>query len=286
MLARAALTLGLALAGACIAHAAPASCPALAATPQRIVSLTPAITETLFAIEAGPQVVGVSDYCVDPPEALKLPRLGTAAAPSYQAIARLQPGVVLAEETTHVRVPELRALAPTCLLPWQTLDEVLAGMRLLGRMTGHASAANDLADVLQARLSATPPATAPRVLLVLAAADATPDDVWFIRRNSIQGSALAAAGGRNAVDEDVAGFARMNRQRLLGVNPDAIMLLLPKDDPAAAQRLLGEWRQLTSITAVKNGRIAVFGAPEAYVSGPRILALMDRLATELGRVQR
>ncbi|HEV7734163.1 MAG TPA: helical backbone metal receptor [Candidatus Binatia bacterium] len=274
---------GLVLLVAVTAHAASPRCQQPATPPQRVVSLTPAITETLFAIEAGPQVAGVSDYCVDPPEAMKLPRLGTTMAPNYQGIARATPGLILAEEGMHVRAPELRALAPTCLLPWTTLDDVLGGMRELGRLTGHAAAADDLADLLGARLSAKPPATAPRVLLVLASEDATVDDVWFIQRNSIQGSALGAAGGRNAVDEDVTGFPRMNRQRLLKIAPDIVILLLPKPDPGAAQKLLAAWKQLPTLPAVRANRIAVIDAPEAFVSGPRILTLMDRLSAELRR---
>lgn len=269
---------------AVLAHATQPRCPKLAGIPQRIVSLTPAITETLFSIEAGPQVVGVSDYCVDPPEALRLPRLGTTMAPNHQGIARAAPALIVAQETLHVKAPELRALAPTCLLPWTTLEDVLAGMRALGAVTGHQAAANDLADLLGARLSAKPPANAPRVLLVLASPDATVDDVWFVQRNSIQGAALGAAGGRNAVDQDVTGFARMSRDRLLQVAPDVVILLLPKPDPAAAQTLLAAWKRLATLPAVTRGRVSVIDAPEAYVSGPRILTLMDRLSTELRRL--
>lgn len=276
--------MGLVFCWALATHAAPPACPPLAGPPQRIVSLTPAITETLFAIEAGPQVVGVSDYCVDPPEALRLPRLGTTMAPNHQGIARANPGLILAQQNLHVRAPELRALAPTCLLPWTTLDDVLKGMRELGAVTGHAAAANDLADLLGARLSAKPPAIAPRVLLVLASAEATVDDVWFVQRNSIQGSALGAAGGRNAVDEDVAGFPRMSRERLLKTAPDVVILLLPKSDPAAATALLAQWKQLATLPAVRANRVVVIDAPEAFVSGPRILTLMDRLSTELRRL--
>jgi len=74
-----------ALAFACQSRApAPAD-----AGPPRIVSLAPAVTETLFAIGAGGLVVGISDYCNYPPEALGLPRLGTSITPNYEAIARL-----------------------------------------------------------------------------------------------------------------------------------------------------------------------------------------------------
>ena len=79
------VVLGLALATTAMAS----DCPQPAATPRRIVSLVPAITETLFAIGAGDAVVGVSDYCAWPPEVTRLPRLGTTLTPAYETIARM-----------------------------------------------------------------------------------------------------------------------------------------------------------------------------------------------------
>src|SRR5262245_2864728 len=67
------------------------------AGPQRIITLAPAITDTLYAIGAGPEVVGVSDYC-DVPEAKRLPRLGSGLTPSYERIAELTPTLIVSEQ--------------------------------------------------------------------------------------------------------------------------------------------------------------------------------------------
>ena len=89
----------------------------------RIVSLSPSMTETLFAIGAGERLVGVSDYCNYPAEAAKRPHVGTGLTPSYEAIARLAPTLIVSENNANVRAHELRALAPTLLLPWLSLSE-------------------------------------------------------------------------------------------------------------------------------------------------------------------
>ena len=76
------------LAAACRERAAPAPSPSASApagAPRRVVSLAPALTDSLFAIGAGPQVIGISDYCDYPPEATKLPRLGTSLTPDERA---------------------------------------------------------------------------------------------------------------------------------------------------------------------------------------------------------
>ena len=64
---------------------------ATAPPPQRIVSLAPSLTETLFALGLGERVVGVTRYCAHPPEALELPKIGGYLDPSYEALLSLQP---------------------------------------------------------------------------------------------------------------------------------------------------------------------------------------------------
>ena len=57
----------------------------------RIVSTSPSITETLFALGLGDRVVGVSTYCRFPPEATRLPKVGTFLKPDVELIAGLRP---------------------------------------------------------------------------------------------------------------------------------------------------------------------------------------------------
>src|SRR5512146_2715162 len=68
---------------------------AASAPPSRIVSLAPAVTETLFALGEGGAVVGVSQYCDYPPAATHLPKVGTFLTPNVEAIAALRPDVLV-----------------------------------------------------------------------------------------------------------------------------------------------------------------------------------------------
>lgn len=247
---------------------------------ERIVSLSPALTETLFAIGAGDRVVGVSDYCNYPEAAQERPRTGTSITPRYETIVSLGPSAIVTEAVVNARPQELRRLAPTVELPWLTLGDVVAGTRRLGELTGRVEAANALADQLSTRLSAVPPAGAPRVLLVLGYGADTLDQVWFIRPNSIHGAALRAAGGRNAVAHDVAGQPRLSLERVVELDPDAVIVLL-NSEAAPAKRIEQQWQRLSTLAAVKRGRVATLVAPEAFANGPRILALVDRLSTRL-----
>ena len=75
--------------------------------PQRIISLIPAVTEILFAIGAGSQVIGVSNYDVYPPAATQLPRVGGLVDPAVETILSLQPDLVIAYETQFTLIKQL-----------------------------------------------------------------------------------------------------------------------------------------------------------------------------------
>lgn len=248
----------------------------------RIVSLAPAITETLIAIGAEAELVAVSDYC-ELPAGTTRPRVGSALTPSYESIARLAPTLIVTEAGATARSDELARLAPTERLPWLTTDDIAAGVRRLGRLARRTDAADALAHELDTRLSVPPPPGAPRVLLVLGYAVEGITDVWFVRKNSIHGAALAAAGGQNAVDEMVTGLPRLSVARVLELDPDRVLVLLGGSErgPGASERVLAQWRRLTTLRAVREAHVATLDAPEAFSNGPGILALIPRLRAAL-----
>lgn len=259
-------------------HVAPGS-----TGPRRLVSLAPGITDALFEIGAGRDVVGRSDYCDYPPEVTKLPRAGTSLTPNYELITRLRPTLILGEQGANARARELAALGPTLLLPWLTLDDIVGSVRELGRRTDTATAADALAARMKSRLDVPAPPNGPRVLLVIGYEPGKLSELWFIRENSLHGAALHAAGARNAVPEAVAGLPRLSVERLLELNPDAIFILTQPEHPSGDY--LAPFRALTPLRAVNAGQVVVIDAPEAYVEGPRILTLVDKLAAAVEKLK-
>lgn len=252
----------------------------------RFVSLAPAITESLFAIGAGKQVVAVSQYCERPAEATRLPKVGTALTPNYEAIARLQPTLILTETNKSAKSDQLKHLAPTLELPWLTLPEITSSIRKLGEKTGHADAANAMAQRLNNELGKQPPSDAPKVLLVLGyGSKPSLDEVWFIRRNSLHGAALASAGGRNVVDRDVEGLPRLTLTQVLALDPEQIIVLVQAKRTEGAP-IIAAWNKLEPLQAVKNHRVAVLEAPEAFGNGPSILELKAKLQREIELLER
>jgi len=244
------------------------------------VSLSPAITETLAAIGATDVLVGRSEWCLEPEHVRSLPALGTTLTPNLEGIAGLRPTRILVEHGAHAQTASLRSLAPTEDLPWLTLDEVTTSTLRLGEWADRTEEARALTGRLATALSVdAPQAPAPRTLLVLAAQGLDRGEVWYLRRNSLHGAALHAAGARNAVPEDVSGRAVLSIEQLIALDPDVIILLRADTPNAEVEaRLLEDWARLTPLSAVRKGQIHVLSHKTLLSVGPGILSFAGKLA--------
>lgn len=259
--------------------------PAIRSGKRRIVSLSPAFTETLYAIGAERDLVGVSDYCDYPEAAKKLPRNGSALTPHYEAIARLSPTLILCEAAAAAPRRELAALGVTRFLPWVTFEDIVASTRLLGALTDRAEAAGALASKLWQGLAVAENPTGPRVLAVLGESPGKLSEIYFVKRNSIHGAALRAAGARNAVAADTLGVPRLSLEELLRLDPEGIIVLIaPTPNAPTDAQILQDYQALEPLSARRNHRISVLRCAEAFGDGPRILVLAERLRQEVERL--
>ena len=252
----------------------------------RLVSLSPGITDALFEIGAGAQVVARSDYCDYPPEVTRLPRVGTSLTPAYETITRLAPTLIIGEAGANARKRDARGHRPhAALKPWlharRDRREPARARPPIAPTPSRAPTRSrtELHDRLAVPAR---PQNGPRVLLVIGYQPGKLEELWFIRENSLHGAALHAAGARNAVPEAVTGLPRLSLERLLSVDPDAIFVLTQPGHAGADY--LTPFRALGPLRAVREGHLLVIEAPEAYVHGPRILALVGRLASAVARL--
>src|SRR5438477_7216059 len=108
-----------------------------AAVPARIVSTSPSITETLFALGLGDRVVGVSDFCRFPPAVAKLPKVGTYLKPDAERIAGLRPDLVIVNAVSS----DLERRMATLKIPFIVVERgattnVFETIRQIGSATG------------------------------------------------------------------------------------------------------------------------------------------------------
>jgi len=124
--------------------------------PQRIVSLAPSNTEILFALGLGDKVVGVTEYCDYPSEALDKEKIGGFSTPYIEKIIFLQPDLILAN-SIHAKeiIPALeeRGLTVFALAP-KNLDGILEDIKMVGKIAGKEEEASKLVAQMEARIKA------------------------------------------------------------------------------------------------------------------------------------
>ena len=193
--------------------------------PQRIVSLSPANTEILFALGLGDRVVGVTEFCNYPPEALDKEKVGAFYPPDIEKIVALSPDLILASDIhRHEIIPVLeeRGLTVFALAP-QTLEDVLDSIDKAGKITGREEEAAELVSSMRESIDRVRRQTAeldekPRVLYVT-----WHDPLWTVGRKTWIDDLIQIAGGANIFSAYFESGAMVEIEWVVLLNPDVII---------------------------------------------------------------
>jgi iron complex transport system substrate-binding protein len=249
-----------------------------AGTPQRIVSLTPALTEILFAVGAGDRVVGVTEYCDFPPAAKLKPTIGGYVNPSVESVLALKPDLVLVSPGPGNRDAAL-AMQRTGLrleiVPAETLEESLAAIELVARYAGVETAGRDLALAVRARLDAVAKrvAGAPRVATFFCIQT---DPIFAAGRDTLPSQLLELAGGSNVVTAQR--YPRLDIEAVAGAKPELILQARMDLASGAPHSEDAFWKRWPSIPAVAHGRVIVLPDDLTLRPGPRVADAAEELA--------
>ncbi|HJP88221.1 MAG TPA: ABC transporter substrate-binding protein [Candidatus Limnocylindrales bacterium] len=240
------------------------------AKPQKIVSLTPATTETLFAIGAGTRVVGkVQDVADYPPQASGVPEVATFAGVDVEKIVALTPDLVIsggAGLTQGDAVTKLRAAGIPVIVSYPTSTEAAASIKLIGEAVGERDAANTLADSIQDKLDrlsavAATAKTTPRVFYEI---DVT-GGIFTPPIESLYGDMLLLAHSQPAPGN---ASYQISLEQLVAFDPEVI--LLGDGAYGATPDAVKKREGWGGMTAVKSG--AIFPVDDIVITrpGPRI----------------
>lgn len=249
--------------------------------PQRLISLAPSITETIFALGLGDRLVGDTDYCDYPPEAREKPHVGSLLSPSLEKIVALKPDLVLgdAESNRRQTADQLERLGiPLYGLTAHNVDGALRSIQDLGQVLGRSKEAQKLVANLRERMEAVEKQVAGkarrRVLFV----------VWYrplitAGPNTFISDVIRRAGGVSVSDDLSGEWPRLNLESALERDPDVI--LFPKTE--AFSPALDEFRRLPGwkdFRAVRNGRM-VFISDTINRPGPRLMDALEEVTRTL-----
>ncbi|MBI3014734.1 MAG: ABC transporter substrate-binding protein [Candidatus Tectomicrobia bacterium] len=256
----------------------------------RIVSLAPSITEVLFALGFGDQIVGVSEYTRYPPEAIGKPRIGGYINPNYEAIVRLDPTlVVLLGEHWGARKALEELGLRTLLVNHKTVEGILDSMRRLGAACGKERQAAEVVSRIEERVQSIQERTRglprPRVMISVGRNFSGENlvDVYVSGRDGFYNELLTLAGGVNVYEGETAKLPVLSREGLLHLNPEVIIDMIGDkvNNHIGDEEVLRLWRSVPGIEAVRRGRVYVFHQDYAVIPGPRFVLLLEDLARTL-----
>jgi cobalamin transport system substrate-binding protein len=237
--------------------------------PERIVSIGPSITEFLFALGAGPRVVGVDDYSDEPAAASQVEKVGGIKV-NFEKVVSLQPDLVLSVKFSDGTIEKLASAGLLVLVvDPQSAGDVARTAILLGRAVGSDgdTMARDIEkriDDVRAKTAAA--ATTPRVYHEIDASD--PTKIFTVGPGSYIHDLIEIAGGQNIAARAASAYPQLSAEEILRSDPEIIVLAAAdysaKPDQVAAR---AGW---SALTAVKNKRIVTIAPNLINRPGPRV----------------
>lgn len=244
-----------------------------AGTKPRIISLAPSLTEMIFAIGAGDQLMGRTSACDWPAEAEKVPVVGAFGRPSLELLASIHPDLVvdvdLAEEETGKKIIALGIKRET--VPCTSPDDVPAVLRKLGQLTGHTREADSLALSITnglANFKSQAEKIGKRKKVYLEIWD---DPFWTGGKGSYTSALIAYAGGQNIGDAVEKEYFEISQEWVIQQNPDVIACMYMARSASVAQQVKSRpgW---DTIAAVKNNQVYDSFENSLFLRpGPRVL---------------
>ena len=256
--------------------------------PRRIISMSPAITEILFEIGAGGLVVGVTDFCVYPPEAALLRKVGGILNPNVEAMISIQPDIII-HHFDSLKIRDYAGKLGFDSLPVKLTDlnSILDSILIIGKKLDLLDSAQIFRDKLKSQIdfyrNRLKTQRRKTVLLLLGDSDDPMLDLYAVGRNTFLGELLSLAGGNNILPETFAEYPKISKEYIIQKSPEVIIIAGPmaklskEKEVASIQR----WAKFSTVKAVQNNNIYYIGDDYILIPGPRLLKIVDRFAKSI-----
>lgn len=258
--------------------------------PQRIVSLAPSLTETLFALGVGDRVVGVTRYCSHPPAVRELPEVGGHLDPNIEAIVSLEPDLVVLIPSGESSARRLEALGvPVLQIDQHDVGSLLDSITALAAACGVEDRGMMLRADIERRLASTSAvvAGAARLRTVVAVGHDISGGVvrlvWAAGPDTFYSGVLEIAGGVNAVEGGMVRYPELTREGLTALDPDVVLDVVAgvEDRGLELDQIVEGWRRLKELRAVREDRVRILEGDLMVVPGPRLPEMVREVAMAL-----
>jgi iron complex transport system substrate-binding protein len=259
--------------------------------PKRIVSMAPSVTEMLFALDLGDKIVGVTDACDYPLEALEIEKIAHFQDFDVERIVELNPDLVIMDRYFDLTPPgfwlsKLEEVGVTVVVLYaKDLEDVIDDIELVGHATGSQRKATDLVNALEERINAVIEKVAniteeakPRVFSIDWYDGES--DPWTSGIGTFADDIVKLAGGINIAGVK-SGFFQMDLEAIIWANPQIVLVIEDYNWPTPTYESIVSDQRLQSIEALQNNAIDEIDANLVSRPGPRLVDGLEETAKML-----
>ncbi|HEX6279004.1 MAG TPA: cobalamin-binding protein [Pyrinomonadaceae bacterium] len=240
---------------------------------ERVLSLAPSLTESIYAVGAGDKLVGVTTYCNYPEEARAKEKVGDTQTPNIERIVALKPDIVFVSTASQLeafmQTLEQQNIA-VYVMDAKDVDDAINDLQTLGEILGMTDTADELASALDGRVKEVADrkrqATPPKVFVQI-----SNEPLFTIGRESFVTKLIATAGGESVTKDVPSAYPKLSKETASAMNPEVIILSDSEDN-----------REPNSVfknsDAVKNGRVYRINADIISRPGPRLVDALEQIA--------
>ena len=253
--------------------------------PTRIISVSPSVTECLFALGCEDRIVGVTQFCNYPPEASSLPNLGGLINPNFERLLSLRPDIVIYQgyfnkvagfchsqkiKTLQVQVNDIETINSDIMVLGEKLGCQERAIEVVSQI-------NITIENIKSRLAGMKKV---KVFLCLGRLSGSMASLTTVGGDTFISEMVALAGGENIFADLSQDYAEINKEGLLERDPDVIIEVRPGEELGddVVRSLEADWGDMGHLTAVKNGNVHILTEDYLLMPTPRLTMTLERLA--------
>jgi iron complex transport system substrate-binding protein len=257
-------------------------------SPKGIISLAPNLTETIYSLGGGDRVIAVGNFDDWPPEILTKPRAGGYLDPDLEKITLLNPELLVVPGQ-HPKVSEFAKLRGIQVLNvhMDSIATIDAGLRTIGEALGASARAEALVAQLQAQRAVVEKAVEglprPKVLIITQRQAHDLNTLYSSGGTSFVSEMVTLAGGENIYADTAQTYFEASKETVVVRAPDVILEFHcgEKLDETAQAAYRTDWKALSGLPAVQQGRIHLILEAHGLRPGPRVVEIARLIALML-----
>jgi iron complex transport system substrate-binding protein len=259
--------------------------------PQRVISLSPNLTEMIYDLGAQDRLVGDTDFCKFPPEAEKKEKIGGWVNPNFEKIVSLKPDLVVALKFHDKAVNTLKKLnIPVIIYNCDSVEDILETYTQLGEKLGCEAKAKTARQALEKRLAKVKlkgkgqkPLS---VLFVVGRTPGTLNQIYGVGPQTFVDELIQMAGGVNVLHDSKTGYPLVSKEELIQRNPDVIIdSVLSHEMKARKLEKSSTWDQMPVLQAVTKHHVYYFLDQDFLIPGPSMVKLGEFLSDTFEKVR-